>query len=173
MPTIRVLRQRDWNEDELQAVGFHHYDTRKRLVMAKVIVETRNVEVTLETLIAGRGDVLCYEPSHIVRAGLEDYDHWPVRRDLFIQTYRPWDEPGWRPNEVEAHLMRFGCRPYYKASGVWAQRLTRPIYVQTLESQHPILVPVGRWLIIGVQGEPYTMGDTKFRSRYQVEVQQV
>ncbi len=172
MPIIRVLRQRQWNEQELQGVGFHYYPTRKRLIMAMMIAQTKSVEVTLETLVAGRGDIICYDPGTVARPNLEDYDHWPVRRDLFLQTYSGWDEIGWQPSEAEAHLMQHGCLPYYKVAGVWAQCLSRPVYVQTLESPRPVLVPPGRWLVIGAQGEPYSMGDNKFRTRYQVEAQQ-
>ena len=100
------------------------------------------------------------------RENLDDYDHWPVRRDLFRQNYRAWNEPGWKPNAAELHLITHGCRPYYKKVGVWAQCLQHPMYVQSLESPRPALIPPGRWLCIGVQGEPYHMNDREFRSRY-------
>jgi hypothetical protein len=89
-----------------------------------------------------------------------------VRRDLFRQTYRQWDEPDWKPNAAENHLMENGCRPFYKAVGVWAKRLRKSAYVQSLESPEPVLVPPGRWLCIGTEGEPYNMNDGNFRTRY-------
>lgn len=169
MPTIKVLRQRPWQEPELRAAGFKYFNTRKRLVMAKVLTETRDIEISLETLVASSGDIICYDPGTELRADVEDYDHWPIRSDLFRQTYRPWDEAGWKPNPQALHLMRFGCRPFYKVAGVWAQRLRRSIYIQSLESSGPVLIPAGRWLCVGNQGEPYHMSDEKFRARYVVD----
>ena len=168
MPIIRVLRQRNWTEHELKSAGFQYYETRKRLVMAKVLREIRNIEVTLETLIAGAGDIVCYDPGQIVHEDPDDYDHWPVKRALFMQTYRPWDDPNWRPNPAEARLMQYGCRPYYKVAGIWAQKLDRSVYLQSLESPRPVLLPPGRWLCIGSQGEPYHMSEIKFSNRYEV-----
>ncbi len=163
-----VLRQRKWTEAELIAADFKLYYPTKRLVMAHVLPDVKNIAITLETLVARKGDIICYTPSNVAREKLDDYDHWPVRRDLFSQTYRQWDEPGWKPNAAEAHLMKNGCQPYYKAAGVWAKRLHRPTYVQSLESPEPVLVPPSRWLCIGTEGEPYNMNDENFRTRYVV-----
>jgi hypothetical protein len=134
--------------------------------MARVISQITNVELTLETLMADPGDIICYLPSTKRKDQVEDYDHWPVQRELFRETYKPWDDKMWRPNDAEAHLMEHGCRPYYKATGVWALRLPISIYVQSLESPEPAVVPRGRWLCIGSQGEPYNMNDEQIHSRY-------
>jgi hypothetical protein len=164
----RVLRQRAWSEDELERAGFHYYAPVKRLVMAKLLTQTMNIEVTLEVLTAKTGDVVVYAPGDETQDELDDYDHWPVRRDLFNQTYKRWDEPDWRPNTQEQFLMRNGCLPFYKWKGIWSLLLPYPIYVQSLESPEPIIVPKGRWLCIGSQGEPYNMSDEDFRERYVV-----
>lgn len=169
MKVIKVLKQRDWTEAELKAANFRYYPVRKRLVMAKILHEARDIEITLEVLSAGEGDIICYTPGDEAKENLDDYNHWPVRRDLFRQNYRPWNEPGWQPNPAELHLMSYGCRPYYKTVGIWAQRLTRSLFVQSLESPRPVLLPPGRWLCIGVQGEPYHMNDYEFNSRYLTE----
>ena len=166
MKTIRVLKQRNWTDEELQAANFRYYDVRKRLVMAKVLNETTDIQITLEVLVAGEGDIICYTPGSEAKDDLDDYDHWPVRRDLFRQNYRAWDEPGWQPNAAELHLLSRGCRPFYKKVGVWAQCMRYPLYIQSLESPRPVLLPPGRWLCIGAQGEPYHMNDHEFRSRY-------
>lgn len=165
---IRVLKQRNWTEDELKAANFEYYAVRKRLVMAKLLKEAVDVELTLEVLSAEEGDIMCYTPGDEVHDDLDDYDHWPVQRDLFRQNYRPWNEPGWKPTLPEMYLLSRGCRPFYKVVGVWAQCLTSPLYVQSLESPRPALLPPGRWLCIGVQGEPYHMSDKDFRDRYLV-----
>jgi hypothetical protein len=161
-----VLRQQKWTEEELIAADFKLYYPTKRLVMARILPDVKNIEITLETLVARKGDIICYTPGHVVHQNLDDYDHWPVRYDLFRQTYRQWDEPDWKANLAENHLMQHGCRPFYKASGVWAKRLHKGVYVQSLESRDPVLVPPGRWLCIGTEGEPYNMNDVNFRTRY-------
>lgn len=163
---INILRQRNWTESELITAGFKLYYPTKRLVMARVLPDAKSIEITLETLAAQRGDIMCYTPGNVVHDSLDKYEHWPVRRDLFRQTYRQWDEPGWKANPAENYLMEHGCRPFYKAAGVWAKRLRKSVYVQSLESPEPISVPPGRWLCIGTEGEPYNMNDENFRTRY-------
>ena len=132
--TTDVLRQRKWTEAELITADFKLYYPTKRLVMARVLPDSKNITVTLETLVARKGDIICYTPGNVIHENLDEYDHWPVRRDLFRQTYRQWDDPDWKPNEVEVYLINHGFRPFYKAAGVWAKRLRRPVYVQSLES---------------------------------------
>lgn len=166
MVATQVLRQQEWTESTLEASGFHYFEPRKRLIMAQVVRQTVNIEITLEVLMADVGDVICYDPSNGAHDDLDDYDHWPVQRELFRQTYRPWDDPNWRPNAAESQLMLNGCKPFYKWVGVWALRLPINIYVQSLESPEPIVVPRGRWLCIGSQGEPYNMSDDNIRGRY-------
>lgn len=169
MAEVEVLRQREWTESDLIAAHFKRYEPRKRLVMAKVLRTSRTIAITMESLLATAGDIICYDPGNgEARPDLDDYDHWPVRKDLFRQNYKQWDEKGWRPNAAEAHLLENGCRPYYKAAGIWARRLRKGLVVQSLESPEPILVPPGRWLCIGTEGEPYHMSDSKFRTRYVV-----
>jgi hypothetical protein len=165
----RVLRQRHWTEEELKAGGFHYFEPRKRLVMCRVISQITNVELTLETLMADAGDIICYNPGDKRRDEVADYEHWPVARELFRKTYKPWNDPSWRPNLAEGHLMEHGCRPYYKSTGIWALRLPINIYVQSLESPEPTVVPRGRWLCIGSEGEPYNMNDDQIHARYVVE----
>jgi hypothetical protein len=163
---VRALQQRPWTTEELKAKGFTYFLPRKRLVMARLISEHTNVHVTLEVLSAAAGDIICYTPGDTVRPALDEYEHWPVKRDLFRKTYKPWDELPWHPNPAEQHLLLHGCRPYYKHFGVWALRLPISIYVQSLESAEPVLVPRGRWLCIGSEGEPYNMNDEQIHTRY-------
>lgn len=137
--------------------------------MARMIKEVTNIGITLETLMADPGDIICYDPGSVMHRHLEDYDHWPVAREVFKNIYRPWDEPiAFLPNTPETHLMEHGCKPFYKWVGVWALKLPISIYVQSLESPEPVIVPKGHWLCIGTQGEPYHMADEKLRSRYLV-----
>ncbi len=169
MSNKQVLRQRHWTEEELRASKLRYFPPRKKLVMARVLDMTMNVKTTIEVLSASKGDIIVYDPDEgEKKAQVEDYDHWPVQRDLFRKTYKPWDDIKWRPNAAEAHLIIHGCRPYYKHTGVWAIRLRQPVLIQSLESPKPVQVPPGRWLIIGSEGEPYHMGDEKFRERYLV-----
>jgi hypothetical protein len=164
----RILRQRDWTEQELRAAGFRYYLPVKRLTMARLNGEAKTITTRLETLLASAGDVICYSPGDTRRQSLDEYEHWPVRRDLFMQNYRPWDETDWKPTAAQQDLLDRGCRPFYRAAGIWAKRLRRPLHVQSLESPEPTLIPPGRWLCIGAHGEPYNMDDANFRSRYLV-----
>ena len=167
MKTTQVLRQRRWTEDELRDSKLKYYPPRKQLVMAHVLEIPTEVKATIEILAASKGDIMIYDPGDTAKqATIDDYDHWPVNRDLFRKTYKPWDDVSWQPTEAEAHLIAHGCRPFYKYAGVWALRLTHPVPIQSLESKEPVQVPPGRWLVIGSQGEPYHMSDDKFRSRY-------
>lgn len=167
MASKQVLRQRQWTEEELRASRLRYYAPRKDRVMARVLQVPTEVKTTLEVLAADEGDIMIYDSGDGQRrARIEEYDHWPVRHDLFRKTYRTWDEPGWKPNPAEIHLIAHGCRPYYKHAGVWATRLKKPAYIQSLESPRPVQVPPGRWLVIGLEGEPYHMADDKFRERY-------
>ncbi len=172
MSTTRILQQRNWTEAQLRAAGFEYFLKRKLLVMARELTHTRRIDVSLETLVAQPGDILCFDPGDKRRKSLNDYDHWPVRGDLFQSVYRPWDERNWQPNAAEQHLLKHGCRPYYKVSGVWARRLRRSMLIQSLESPHPVKVPAGYWLCIGSQGEPYHMSDRKFHERYVADLVQ-
>lgn len=163
----RVLRQRSWTESQLQAAGFHYYEPVRNIVMARMIDESQEISATIEILQASSGDIICYRPDGIRHRSIDDYDHWPVKREIFAKTYRRWEDPRWRPNAAEGFLMEHGCLPYYKALGVWALRLPIAIYMQSLESPQPVVVPPGRWLCIGAEGEPYHMSDDSFHERYQ------
>lgn len=167
--TTRVLTQRPWTSAELKLVGFKQYPPIKRLVMARVLPpgeSPKQIDNTHESLIAQAGDLICYTPGDYPQPSIEDYKQWPIRADLFLKNYRSWDEPNWKPTPAEAHLWKSGCRPYYKAANIWAMHLQKPVYIQSLESPEPVLVPAGRWLCIGVEGEPYHMSDESFRARY-------
>lgn len=168
MTNTTVLRQRNWTDEELKAEGFQQYKPIKQLVMARMLVAKKDIDIDTETITGKMGDFLCYRPGTERKDDPDDYDHWPVRRDIFFKSYEAWDEPHWTPNPAEQHLMSLGCRPYYKSLGVWAQRLHRGRQVQSLESPAPAKVPAGYWLIIGSEGEPYSMPDEDFRSRYVV-----
>ncbi len=163
-----ILRQREWTREELLVDDFRYYEAIKRLTMAHISQEAKTIPINLETLVAEVGDMICYDPGESLRPTLTDYEHWPVRSDLFAKNYRSWEEHGWQPTTPQKHLLEMGCRPYYKAVGIWAKRLRKSLYVESLESTAPILIPAGHWLCIGAHGEPYSMNDKNFRSRYHV-----
>lgn len=164
----RVLRQREWSDDQLKAAGFNYYQPVKRMVMAKLITDMTQVKVTLEVLTAKSGDIMLYSPGDTPHDNLDDYDHWPAKRDIFTQNYARWDDPNWKPGAIEKQFLINGCIPYYRKRGVWALKLPISIYMQTLESPEPVIVPKGRWLLIGSQGEPYSQSDEDFYERYVV-----
>ncbi len=165
---IKVLRQRQWTDNQLFKAGFRYYAPIKRVVMAKMLDDNANIETTLEVLNADKGDIMLYTPGDQLHDNLDDYDHWPVRVDLFRQTYARWDDMTWQPTPTQKFLMGYGGLPYYRKRGVWALRLPISIYIQSLESPEPVIVPAGRWLAIGSEGEPYNMSNDSFRERYQI-----
>ena len=162
-----IIQQRQWTDDELRAAGFTYYERKKQLVMVRMMGEdSKRIRMTLETLEVGKGYVLCYDPGHVVRPNPDDYDHWPVRPDIFKATYRAWDVANWSPSAPEQHLLRLGCSPYYKFTGMWAKLVTEPIRVKSIESSEGVEVPAGMWLAIGTMGEPWYMTEDKLRARY-------
>ncbi|GAB4571633.1 MAG: hypothetical protein Kow0077_08820 [Anaerolineae bacterium] len=166
-----VVRQRTWTEEELQAAGFAYYSRRKELVLARELPAAeapKQVKTAWDTLVAEAGSMLIYRPdSPEARASLDDYDHWPVDKAIFEQSYAPWDDALPETPAVR-QLLAAGCRPYYKRAGCWARRLTAPTAVQSLESPEPVVHPSGAWLCIGVEGEPWVVSDAGFRARYEV-----
>jgi hypothetical protein len=164
-----VLRQRDWTEAELRAEGYHYYERRKELIMAGRLPPSAaplKIVYELETRYADAGDVICFEPGSRTRRSLYDYDYWSVKPDIFRQTYRKWDTTDWTPTPPQAHLLSYGCRPYYKSSGVWARQLKQATRVQSIESPIPVRVEAGAWVLIGTQGEPWYNTDQDFHNRY-------
>ena len=168
---MNVLKQRRWADDELRAEGFHHYDRKKTVVLARELrpgEAPKRIKTAWDTLVAHAGFMICYDVSDGVRRGrLDAYTHWPVEPGIFLKTYRKWDgRTAWTPNAAEKHLLDLGCKPYYKHAGVWAKKLDKPQWIQSLESIEPILIPPGGWITIGVEGEPTSMTEYEFRQRY-------
>lgn len=168
---VEVLKQRHWTETELVKHGFHHFERKKTVVLARELSAReapKRIKTAWDTLVALEGFMICYDVSDgIVHNHLDEYNHWPVEPKIFLKTYRKWDySSGWHPNAAEKHLMDLGCSPFFKAAGVWAKRLRKPGWIQSKESVEPILIPPGGWIAIGVEGEPFSMTETEFRKRY-------
>ncbi len=168
-----VIRQRRWTPEELQAAGFRYYPRRKELTLARVLPEAEAplwIETAWAVLEADAGDMICYRPEPgEARAALDEYDHWPVRPDIFAQDYAAWDVPDLPDFPAVRQLLAAGCRAYYKRAGCWARRLAAPTAVLSLESAEPVVYPPGGWLCIGTAGEPWVQPDASFRERYQVD----
>ena len=167
-----VIKQKDWTDEELRAAGFHYYEHKRQVTMARVLPASEaplEMKFAYETLVVEAGYIICYQPGDIVYPNINDYDHWPVRPDIFADAYRAWDERGWLPTAPQRHLILHGCKPYYKYTGVWARKLSRPTYVLTLESSEPTLIPEGAWLGIGSMGGPYSMDEPTFLDRYIID----
>jgi hypothetical protein len=167
---INIIKQRNWTEPELRDQGFDHYERRKQIIMVRQLPEEeapkRIIGSSGENLIARAGDMICYDPSDQIRPTLDDYDHWPVKPEIFGKTYREWDPWEWHPSAPEEHLFELGCKPYYKVGEVWAKKLDKPTYIQSLEQPRPELAKQGRYLVIGAKGEPYTIDNRTFLQRY-------
>jgi hypothetical protein len=170
-----IIRQRQWTDDELFAAGFRPYVRKKQVVMARILPQQeipRAIPSEYETLVADENYMVLYQTGDTIGQRYEDYHRWPVRRDIFQAEYRIWDEPGWRPDSPQLHLMSLGCLPYYKIASVWAKELDVPTQVQSLESPEPTTIPAEAWLCIGTHGEPYAMTADNFHSRYYGDVPQ-
>lgn len=170
---MNVIKQRNWTKQELALAGFEHYDRIKQVVMARRLSEAE-APLAIKTewgekLVAEAGYAICYRAGNVIQPSLNDFYHWPVEPYIFDDTYRPWDQRNWIPTPAEQHLITLGCRPYYKLAGVWAKKITHPIWMQSPEHKQPVEVGPGRYLVIGIQGEPYTMGKDEFFSRYEYE----
>jgi hypothetical protein len=165
-----IIRQQAWTQDQLQSLGFMQYERFKQLVMARRLPPSEAPKLIRtswgDTLTAQAGYVICYTPGDVVRATLDEYEHWPVEPYIFRQTYRAWKDTDWHPTPTEAALYNLGCKPCYKQANVWAKPLTEDIFIQSLENPHPVRVEKGRVLAIGTQGEPYAMSMESFRERY-------
>lgn len=164
-----IIRQTNWSEDKLRAAGFRFYERRKQLIMARELPAAEaplTIQLPLEKVTVEAGYIIVFEPGQTVRANLYDYPHWPVRPDMFQETYTAWDEPDWTLSAPERDLMARGCKPYFKHAGVWARKLAEPTYTQTVESAAPVLIPAGMWLLIGAMNEPYNQPDEMFRKKY-------
>ena len=121
-----------------------------------------------DTLVAPAGYIICYDPNDSdVQPTMDDYPQRPVEPDTFYQTHRLWDED-WTPSPAEQDLLANGCLPYYKISGVWAKQVTQPTLIKSMESVEPITVPVGGWVMVGGNGEPYSTNDSEFWERYEL-----
>ncbi|MBI5668635.1 MAG: hypothetical protein HZC41_11570 [Chloroflexi bacterium] len=165
----RVIRQRKWTEAELRAQGFRYYASRKQVTMVRRLPPEeapKVIKTPWDTIVAQAGYYIAYQTNNPPGKPLDAYEPRPIEPRIFKETYARWREPNWKPSPTEAHLMKLGCKPYYKTVGVWAKRLTEPTYVQSLESDQPTLAPAGAWLCVGSAGEPWTVTDEWFRRRY-------
>lgn len=170
-----MLKQRQWTDAELLAAGFHRYQRRKTVVLARELPPheaPKTIRVELDTLVVPAGYILCYEVNGgKPKASIDDYPQRPVDPIIFRKTYCPWND-AWTPTPVQRHLLEMGCAPFYKSVGAWAKQLDAPQWIQSLESLEPVLVPAGAWVLIGVDGEPYSTTDEEFRKRYQTAAEE-
>jgi hypothetical protein len=165
----RVYQQRKWTDEQLRAQGFHYYKPRKRITMARMLPAAeapKIIKTSWDTIVARAGYYIAYVAGDKVQKMLDDYDPRPIEPHIFMQTYRPWNEPNYKPTPPEAHLLKLGCKPYYKIAGVWAKRLKEETWVQSIESSKPSLAPAGAWLCVGTEGEPWTVTNEWFHERY-------
>lgn len=166
--------QREWSDQELIDAGFKYYRRRKRVVLARALpVEEAPLKVQYEQdeLIATAGYLICFAADRHKKKSLYDYHHWPVAPDHFADSYVELDDPNWKPNSTQKHLISLGCKPYLISSvGVWAKKLDQPQWIQGSEHEKPFEVPKGAWLLLAQQGSargaPYWGTDKAFRSRF-------
>ena len=171
MKKQKAYEQHDWTNKALIADGFLAYRPVKRITMARILPPEeapKTIKTSWDTLTAKAGYWIAYVAGSIMKKKLDDYHPRPIAPTIFSKTYLPWDEPNWKPSPTEAHLKKMGCMPYYKTASVWAKRLTVETWVQGLESDKPALSPKGSWLCIGTAGEPWSVTQAWFKTRYQL-----
>lgn len=168
--TEDIIRQRNWTEDELKAHGFSYYERKKEVVLARKLPDEEAPKTITtsqgDTLIAQEGYIICYSGDEGEFNTLDEYVQWPVEPSIFAKTYKRWDDPDWKPSLAEQKLIELGCKPYYKFVGVWAKKTDEDLLLQSLEHDDPVKVETGKYIAIGSEGEPYSMGEQTLHSRY-------
>ncbi len=165
----KIVQQHKWTDEQLIAQGFRYYKPFKRITMARMLPASeapKIIDTGWDTIIARAGYYIAYVAGDKVKEKLDDYDPRPIEAHIFIDTYRPWNEPDWKPTPAEAHLMKLGCKPYHKIAGVWSKKLEEDTWVKSIESPKPSIAPAGAWLCIGTAGEPWAVTDEWFHMRY-------
>jgi hypothetical protein len=169
----KVYVQQHWTNQALEADGFHAYPSVKRLTMVRLLPvyeAPKTIESDGETLTAEAGYWIAYVAGEVLKNTLDDYDPRPIDPDVFADTYRAWDEASVPLTLTQAHLQQLGCQPYYKFASVWAKNLSTDTWIQGMESDEPVLTPAGAWLLIGTDGEPWSVTDTWFQTHYVLQM---
>jgi hypothetical protein len=169
-----IYTQRQWTDQELIGDGFLSYRPVKSITMMRMLAPEKaleDIENSDNAITTRTRSWMPYVGGDALKEALEDYDPRPIEADIFAATYRPWDESDWRPTPTEAHLQQLGCMPYYKVASVWAKQLTAETRVQGKGSTEPLLAPVGAWLCVDSEGEPWSETDAKFHAHYHLPKQ--
>lgn len=165
----QIYQARKWTDRQLVEQGFQYYRPVKRVSMVRPLPDTeapKIIKTAWDTIVARPGYIIAYVAGDTLKSTLDDYDPRPIEPKIFAKTYKPWDDPRWKPSPTERHLMLLGCRPYFKVAGVWAKLLKYDTYVQSIESSRPVIAPAGAWLCVGTEGEPWSVDDHWFHTRY-------
>lgn len=165
----RVYQQRPWTDQQLVMMGFRYYQPVKRITMARPLPPEeapKVIKTSWDTITAQAGYMIAYTAGDRVKEKLDDYDPRPIEPHIFDMTYKAWDDADWTPTPAEGHLIKLGCVPFHKVVGVWAKKLKHDTWVQSMESSKPSLAPAGAWLCVGVAGEPWTVQEDWFKTRY-------
>lgn len=165
----KVYMQHDWTDKALVADGFLSYRPIKRITMVRMLPKEeapKTMKAAGNTITAEAGYWIAYASGEKLKDTLEEYKPRPIEPEIFAETYRPWDESNWHPTQTEAHLQQLGCVPYYKTASVWAKQLTAETWVKGMESDEATEAPIGTWLCIGREGEPWSITDTWFQEHY-------
>nr|MBA3874947.1 hypothetical protein [Anaerolineae bacterium] len=129
-----IYQARKWTDRQLVEQGFEYYRPVKRVTMARLLPAAeapKIIKTAWDTIVARPGYIIAYVAGDTLKSSLDEYDPRPIEPNIFAKTYKPWDDPRWKPSPTERHLMVLGCRPYYKMAGVWAKKLKQDTYVQS------------------------------------------
>ena len=165
----QIYQARKWTDRQLVEQGFEYYRPVKRVTMVRPLPDSeapKVIKTAWDTVVARSGYIIAYVAGDSLKTGLDDYEPRPIEPHIFAKTYKPWDDPRWKPTPTERHLIALGCKPYFKVAGVWAKKLKQDTYVQSIESSKPVIAPAGAWLCVGTEGEPWSVDDHWFHTRY-------
>lgn len=157
---------------EKRELGFMYYERKPITVMARVLTAMELPRTFTnwngEPLIADEmGYIVCFNPikEKDKAIPMHQLPQYPVKYSVFVQTYRLFELID-ELNEAEKGLIAQGCLPFYKFVGVWAKPVTTEIQILGLEHKNPEIVPLGNFLALGVDNEPYHMPAERFNELY-------
>jgi len=165
----QIYQARKWTDRQLVEQGFQYYRPVKRVTMVRPLPDAeapKVIKTAWDTVVARPGYIIAYVAGDTLKSSLDEYEPRPIEPKIFAKTYKSWDDPRWKPSATERHLIALGCKPFYKVAGVWAKKLKQDTYVQSIESSKPVIAPAGAWLCVGTEGEPWSVDDHWFHTRY-------
>ncbi|MAS34985.1 MAG: hypothetical protein CL610_13330 [Anaerolineaceae bacterium] len=144
--------------DELMAQGFRPY-RKITITYARQMPKRFRIRLDTGDVIGGKlGDYACVSP--------DDGGKWIVARDVFERTYVPATRKPLRKVSLHKKLAESGFRPYMKHQITWAQKISKPRMIRTMEGE--VMAKAGDYLCVGPDGEQWPQEAHRFEAHYQL-----